>query len=658
MALVVAPAILLAALGLRALRVERIEREQALWRQQSQLVLLADSAISNALSALEDDLHRGERDSPADSPAREAQKSTPITRLVFDNRQALIFPYHRLFFGEIDYRPAQAYQLTLPDPILQLIEQARKAEALNQDLQACDAYRRIRTAEPKLRPWADLNIARIQSRPAEPEIVSQWKGSRWMREDAVSPAGIPVAMLACSYAAQLPAERRAALHGLFRETLENLRGGRWWLSYPQRAFYDEELVSLTRDKDMAQGAAAGKDACMDQLAGIERAVRQSPPRRRDAAAINYEYTENVAILVLWSPAGTDSQTWQGAAIRADQVGQWLTPALNPLFEGLPFGAELRDGRQQRLWDVGVQDPAVQRQERLRSIPHWELGFTPSAGTGGIDTKRLLWYGFILLPVVMLVVGVAAATLMVRRELELGRMQSDFVAAVSHEFKSPLTSIRLLVERIAGRRYSSPDAADQYCRAIDSEAGRLERLVSRLLDWQQIEAGRKQYRFETSSAVEVARSVVGRLRPQAETRGVLIDMKVAGEIADFPFDRAAITDALENLVDNAIKYSRTGGRITVDLHPDGDQVRIEVRDEGIGIDPGDAPHIFEKFYRGRRGNQEDVRGTGLGLSLVKAAVEAHGGKVELRSAPGEGSRFILTLPIRAEEKRHAPGSDRG
>jgi signal transduction histidine kinase len=271
---------------------------------------------------------------------------------------------------------------------------------------------------------------------------------------------------------------------------------------------------------------------MDQLAAIEHAVRQSPPRRHDAAAINYEYTENGAFLVPWSPAGIDSQTWHGAAIRADQVREWLNPALNPLFEGLPFGAILRDGRQQRLWDVGVKNPAVQRQERLRSIPYWELGFTPSAGTGGIDSKRILWYGFILLPVVMLVVG-AAATRVVRRELELRRMQSDFVAAVSHEFKSPLTGIRLLVERIAGRRYSSPDAADQYCRAIDNEAGRLEGLVSRLLDWQQIEARRKQYRFETSSVAEVARSVVERLRPQAETRGVLIDMKVTGEVADFP-----------------------------------------------------------------------------------------------------------------------------
>lgn len=120
----------------------------------------------------------------------------------------------------------------------------------------------------------------------------------------------------------------------------------------------------------------------------------------------------------------------------------------------------------------------------------------------------------------------------------------------------------------------------------------------------------------------------------------------------------MTDVLENLIDNAVKYSRAGGRISVELHADDVQVTVEVSDEGIGIAPEDLPRIFEKFYRGSRGNQEDVRGTGLGLSLVKAALDAHGGKADVKSTPGKGSCFILTLPIHREEEGHAPDSDRG
>jgi signal transduction histidine kinase len=149
-----------------------------------------------------------------------------------------------------------------------------------------------------------------------------------------------------------------------------------------------------------------------------------------------------------------------------------------------------------------------------------------------------------------------------------------------------------------------------------------------------------------------------LRPQAEAKGVSLNIKTVGNIPDIRFDRAAMTDVLENLIDNAVKYSSSGGRISVELHADEVQVTVEVRDEGIGIDPDDLPRIFEKFYRGSRGNQQDVRGTGLGLALVKATLDAHSGKVDVKSALGEGSRFILSLPVRGEDEGHAPGSDRG
>jgi signal transduction histidine kinase len=656
-ALVVGPAIVLAALGLRALSLERTGREQELWREQSRLVLLVDGAISNAIAAMEGDLRRGESRNAVNSRAQDVGKSVPFPRFVFDRRQLLIFPEDRVFFGEIGLRPEQAPTFSLSGQVVQVIEQAQTAEAQDQDETALIAYRRIRTSEPRLRPWVELSIARIQYRQRGAELASALQQLDWGREDSISPSGIPVAMLACSYAAQLPDDRRAAFEGLFRQALANLRRGRWWLAHNQRAFYDEELVRLLRSVKASTGFPVEKDARLDELAAIEKSVRQSPPRRRDGSTRDYNSTENGGFLLLWSPAD-DLETWNGAAIQAERIGEWLKPLLSPLLEGLQFGVAVRDSRQKRLWTDAAGGVPAARWERLRSVPEWELGFIEAAEAAGIDPKRILWYGFILLPMVMLIVGIAAATRVVRKELELGRMQSDFIAAVSHEFKSPLTSIRLLAERIAGRRHSSSESIDEYCSAMDKEASRLERLVNRLLEWQQIEAGQKHYRFEPSSLAEIARSAVELLRPQAEAKGVSLDLKAAGEMPDIRIDRAAMTDVLENLIDNAVKYSRAGGRVSVELHADDVQVTVEVSDEGIGIAPEDLPRIFEKFYRGSRGNQEDVRGTGLGLSLVKAALDAHGGKADVKSTPGKGSCFTLTLPIRREEEEHAPDIDRG
>ena len=133
------------------------------------------------------------------------------------------------------------------------------------------------------------------------------------------------------------------------------------------------------------------------------------------------------------------------------------------------------------------------------------------------------------------------------------------------------------------------------------------------------------------------------------RFVRLETRIADGIPELQFDKLALTDALENLLDNAIKYSSTGARVTVTAQTVEHIVCIEVSDEGIGIGPTDLPHIFDRFYRARHGDQHSVKGTGLGLALVKAAVEAHGGTITVESQPGQGSRFSLQIPF--EEATH-------
>jgi signal transduction histidine kinase len=294
---------------------------------------------------------------------------------------------------------------------------------------------------------------------------------------------------------------------------------------------------------------------------------------------------------------------------------------------------------------------------MRSVPGWELAFAEPAEEGPLDQRRLLWYGFVVLLVMMLTVGLAMTVRVVQREVELGRLQTEFLAAVTHEFKSPITSIRLLAERMGGGRLRTPEAAAEYCAAIEREAGRLERLVNRLLETQKIQAGHKRYTFQPASLAAIAEAAVTQLRPQAEAKGLSIELEAAEEIPELELDAAAIADALENLLDNAIKYSPAGTRVRVGVRVVERQACVEVCDQGIGIDPADLPRVFDKFFRGRRGDQHNVNGTGLGLALVRAAAEGHGGTVEATSTPGRGSTFRLRLPLQEGDRTHGAHPDR-
>jgi signal transduction histidine kinase len=281
---------------------------------------------------------------------------------------------------------------------------------------------------------------------------------------------------------------------------------------------------------------------------------------------------------------------------------------------------------------------------LRSVPGWELAFSAPADLGGFDPRGFLWYGFTVLVVMTLSIGVAVTVYVVRREAELSRLQSEFVAAVTHEFKSPITSIRLLMERLAAGRLRTPVAAGEYHDAINRETDRLERLVNRVLESQKIQSGEKRYTFVMGSLPELVESAIWRLRPQAEAKSIAIDLELAGEIPEIRMDKTAVADALDNLVDNAIRYSAAQARVVIRIEKRDRYLCVEVQDQGIGIDKEDLPRIFDRFYRGRRGDRHNVHGTGLGLALVKAAAEGHGGRVEVTSAPGQGSSFCLRLPL--------------
>lgn len=265
---------------------------------------------------------------------------------------------------------------------------------------------------------------------------------------------------------------------------------------------------------------------------------------------------------------------------------------------------------------------------------------------GISSQYLRW-NFLLITfiVLVLVVGMMLTLRNMAREIQLAQLKSDFVSNVSHELKTPLSLIRLFAETLELSRVKSPDRQAEYFSIIRKESERLTQLINNILDFSRIEAGKKEYRFEPGSLAEVVRETIESYRYHIEQEGFTLALALDENIPFMRFDRDAISQALLNLLNNAVKYSKEEKSIRVTLRHQSAMAQIEVQDQGIGIAKGEQKKIFEKFYRASNSLLHDTKGSGLGLSLVQHIVKAHGGTIRVESRVGEGSRFMIQLPIK-------------
>jgi signal transduction histidine kinase len=235
---------------------------------------------------------------------------------------------------------------------------------------------------------------------------------------------------------------------------------------------------------------------------------------------------------------------------------------------------------------------------------------------------------------------------IRREAAVARLQSDFVAAVSHEFRSPLTTVRQMAEMLDMDRLPTEEHRHRYYRVLAREAARLQRLVETLLNFGRMEAGAQQYHFVDVDAATLVRSVVRDIAPQARDLGKEIEVSGLDSGMQILADEHALSVALRNLIDNAIKYSPSESTVWVQCRKKNDRAAICVVDRGVGIPRAEQQAIFRKFVRGRAAIDANIKGTGVGLSMVQQIVHAHGGEVRLDSEPGRGSTFTLLLPEQA------------
>lgn len=256
--------------------------------------------------------------------------------------------------------------------------------------------------------------------------------------------------------------------------------------------------------------------------------------------------------------------------------------------------------------------------------------------------------FIVLGLTLLLLGLAVAVHATRRELKLVEAKETFVSNVSHELKTPLALIRLFAETLEMGRVSNDEEMRDYGRIINRESHRLTQLINNILDFSRIEAGRREYQFVETNIAEVIEEALRSYEYQLKSAGFDITTEIQSELPPVLVDREAMTQAVLNLLNNAIKYSTDVKRIEVLVEQRGETLAVEIADRGVGISRSEHRRIFEKFYRISTGMVHDTKGSGLGLAIVRHIVEAHHGEILVDSAPGKGSRFTMLLPIARSE----------
>ena len=297
------------------------------------------------------------------------------------------------------------------------------------------------------------------------------------------------------------------------------------------------------------------------------------------------------------------------------------------------------------------EPATSTEFFEDSFPPWRIDIFPSGGEtlGAFDLKRSFYFWTIITLVVVLISGAVLISRTIAQEMAVLRLKSDFVSSVSHEFKSPLTSIKSLAERLRDGKVKDSDRMKEYFSVITQDADRLARLVTNILDFSKIEEGKREYEFEETDLGNLMIQKIEDFQTEEIAKGVKIQTQISENIPHLAVDKEALIQALNNLLDNALKFSMDRKEIEVILKKDDTNVIIEVKDKGIGIPPDELDKIFEKFYQGRNEVRKSTKGTGLGLTLVKHTVEAHGGRIKVKSQVGKGSTFSIILPIQKQKK---------
>ena len=503
--------------------------------------------------------------------------------------------------------------------------------------------------DPAIRAGALLRLGRNLRKAQQPRAALDAYGQLEQMGDT-SIGGLPAELLGrharCTVLDEL--KSTTAVKREAGTLYADLHNGRWKLDRGAYRFYTQETSRwYTPDAELQ----AHEQEAVPTATAVELLWEEWQRIRRGeglAAGHRSLWIYGRSVLLFWQ-ATSDRLVAQVAGPRYLEH-QWLS-ALQPLMDRQGMYLALTDAEGHQ---VLAQFSATPPRQAVRSSAETQLPWTlhvvsrnPLAElTQQRNRRRLLMLGFTLIAAFVLA-GSYSIARAVTRELEVARLQSDFVSAVSHEFRTPLASLRQLSELLSDGRVPSERRRQEYYEGLRRASERLYRLVESLLDFGRMQVGARQYRFELLETESFFRGVVEEFSQEAGERGYRVDISQQGHLPPVRADREALARALWNLLDNAVKYSPQNKTVWAEAACENGQVAIRVSDKGLGITPHEQEQIFKKFVRAASADAAGAKGTGLGLTMVEHIIVAHSGQVHVDSEPGVGSTFTILLPSARE-----------
>jgi len=504
------------------------------------------------------------------------------------------------------------------------------AEYQRRDLPAAaEAYRRLASTGPESQRGAAL-VALGRVRRLQKDYAGALEAyDALQRLGPVIVAGQPAGLVAIQ--GRCKTLEMAGHHDQLRADVRALtlalESGTWRIDRATFDFY-QQLVQQWGGTPVSPSGIARTEAAIELWHAWRRG--DLPPRGRRLMV-----RQPVSLLSVWAGDGDRMTLWVETASGIEE--RW-----RPLWHGQAISIALSDLDGRRFLGT-VGDRAVSLAPSDTRLPFILNASLTDRDDGTERTRRsVLVIGLVLAFSVMS----AAAYAVYRttaRELALARQQADFVSAVSHEFRTPLTSMRHLTDLLVTGSIRSDERRAQYYELLARETERLHRMVESLLSFGRMDVDAYAWQLEPADVDRIATEIVEEFRRESLATGRQVSCEIENALPPIRGDAEALSRALWNLLENASKYSEAGTPIHVFANRQGESVLLGVRDQGIGIPAVEQRRIFEKFVRGSNATRSGIRGVGLGLALVTRIVEAHGGSVRLDSEPGRGSTFTLVLP---------------
>jgi signal transduction histidine kinase len=485
--------------------------------------------------------------------------------------------------------------------------------------------------------------------------------------------GFPLDLLAAYQVGlcELTVDDRSAAAQTFRALLVRLTDESWGYGGNAEALMADMVIERLSDPTLRGRLAE------DQRVDLDTARRVMAQRQEQQLL----QSRVVALLGELFDARDDLQRASGRFLyqRPHQGDQallfarttWSSPGGRRVFLLLLDEALLLDGLSQRLDGIAQANPelalsfgevsagpsplSAPSEGVVLQLEPWVPGRTlmvsrgdPSRMADILSRGRRLRVATIFAVTLLILLGMIVSYRAVQKEFEVARARTDFVSNVSHELRTPITTIRLMSEMLSIGAVPGEEKQREYHQTILSESERLTRLIDNVLSFARIEQGRKKYRFRTGRVADLTEEIRRVTRDYLADSAFELEVDVEEGLPAARFDPDALTQALINLVTNAVLYTNADDPARRHIHlsafRERDTIVLAVRDHGQGIEPKDQDRIFEKFQRGGAPLTRTVRGAGLGLSIVRHIIEAHGGKVRLTSDTGKGSTFSLVLPL--------------